>query len=207
MMACGKGGWRAPKPHPSRPDCQGCSLGARIAFAFILFFSACFPAPGYPVERTSRIRRKSLPVDANCKERRYCTGVAFRWPRLCVASTVGGGRKGKENKHTKTELKNKEKTATQNVGGGKDGLKDRKGGEAGHAKFECKLCGVRSPSLTTQRIHHEAKHPTIPFEPDKLSENVHQKFGGTTKGVAVKGAHKFSKKRKKEKKKQVAGAS
>mmetsp|Transcript_836 Transcript_836/g.1322 ORF Transcript_836/g.1322 Transcript_836/m.1322 type:complete len:169 (-) Transcript_836:127-633(-) len=110
----------------------------------------------------------------------------------------GGGRKGKENKHTKSELKAKEKAATKNMGGGEMGLNDRKGGEAGHSKFECSVCGIRSPSLTTLKIHHEAKHPKVPFDPEKV-QNVHNKFGGSTKGVAVHGTLKNAKKKKKEK--------
>mmetsp|Transcript_22500 Transcript_22500/g.36166 ORF Transcript_22500/g.36166 Transcript_22500/m.36166 type:complete len:181 (+) Transcript_22500:143-685(+) len=112
----------------------------------------------------------------------------------------GGGRKGKENKHSKAELAMKMKAATQNKGGGKDGLKDRLGGEAGHSKFECKVCGVRSPSIVSLKIHHEAKHPKIRFDPEAFAENVHEKFGGTTKGVAVQGTQRNAKKKKKEKK-------
>mmetsp|Transcript_22153 Transcript_22153/g.31017 ORF Transcript_22153/g.31017 Transcript_22153/m.31017 type:complete len:181 (+) Transcript_22153:203-745(+) len=122
----------------------------------------------------------------------------LRRPFLCRLR--GGGRKGKENKHSKAELAAKLKAATQNKGGGKEGLKDRKGGEAGHSKFECKVCGVRSPSIASLKIHHEAKHPKIRFDPDAFAENVHEKFGGTTKGLAVQGTQKNAKKKKKEKK-------
>eukprot|EP00470_Lotharella_oceanica_P004560 CAMPEP_0170173570 /NCGR_PEP_ID=MMETSP0040_2-20121228/6863_1 /TAXON_ID=641309 /ORGANISM="Lotharella oceanica, Strain CCMP622" /LENGTH=152 /DNA_ID=CAMNT_0010414815 /DNA_START=81 /DNA_END=539 /DNA_ORIENTATION=- len=118
--------------------------------------------------------------------------------KYVVLHLQGGGRKGKENKHTKAELKAKEKAATKNMGGGAEGLMDRKGGEAGHAKFECHVCGIRSPSLTTLKIHHEAKHPKIPFDPEK-AQNVHAKYGGSTRGVAVHGTLKNAKKKKKEK--------
>lgn len=46
-------------------------------------------------------------------------------PRLCPAA-----------KHTASEIKAKIAAATTNKGGGAAGLEDRKGGKAGHAKFQ-----------------------------------------------------------------------
>ena len=43
--------------------------------------------------------------------------------------------KAKPTKHTAGELAAKAKAATQNAGGGKAGLQDRKGG-VGHAKYK-----------------------------------------------------------------------
>lgn len=45
--------------------------------------------------------------------------------------------KAKPAHHTSAELKAKAKASTQNVGGGKAGKADRKGGVAGHQKFRC----------------------------------------------------------------------
>ena len=45
-----------------------------------------------------------------------------------------GGRKGVSAKHTAKEQAQKHHLATKNMGGGKDGLEDRLGGKAGHAK-------------------------------------------------------------------------
>lgn len=40
------------------------------------------------------------------------------------------------------------------------------------------------------QIHHDAKHPKLPFEPSKC-ENVHEAHGGvTTQGIAVRGSVK-----------------
>jgi hypothetical protein len=39
------------------------------------------------------------------------------------------------------------------------------------------------------QIHHDAKHPKLPWEPEKI-ENLHEVFGGTTQGVAVRGSVK-----------------
>jgi hypothetical protein len=44
--------------------------------------------------------------------------------------------KAKPAKHTSAELAAKAKAATQNAGGGKAGLVDRKGGSVGHAKYK-----------------------------------------------------------------------
>ena len=51
--------------------------------------------------------------------------------------------KAKQTKHTSAEIKGKERAANANKGGGKDGLADRKGGKAGHAKYKCPSCGIQ----------------------------------------------------------------
>ncbi|KAL4422255.1 hypothetical protein ABPG75_008452 [Micractinium tetrahymenae] len=98
--------------------------------------------------------------------------------------------KAKPAKHTSAELAAKAKAATQNAGGGKAGLADRKGGAVGHAKYKCHICGQAAPDLKTMQIHHDAKHPKLPWEPEKC-ENLHALTGGvTTQGVAVRGSIK-----------------
>lgn len=37
--------------------------------------------------------------------------------------------------------------------------------------------------------HHNARHPGVPWEPEKCTD-VHEAFGGTTQGVAVRGSTK-----------------
>ena len=64
------------------------------------------------------------------------------------------GGKAKPTKHTAKEIAGKVAAATQNKGGGKAGLADRKGGAAGHAKFKCPSCGVQSPSLKAEGVLH-----------------------------------------------------
>lgn len=98
--------------------------------------------------------------------------------------------KAKPAHHTSAELAAKAKAALQNVGGGKAGLADRKGGAVGHAKFKCHVCGQQAPSLKSMEIHHDAKHPKLPWEPEKCSD-LHAMVGGvTTQGIAVRGSKK-----------------
>lgn len=81
--------------------------------------------------------------------------------------------KAKPKKHTAKELAAKVDAATTNRGGGKAGLADRSGIEkGGHAKLECPLCKVTAPDLKTMQIHHDARHPKIPFDESKLN-NLH----------------------------------
>ncbi|XP_039002626.1 protein METHYLENE BLUE SENSITIVITY 1-like [Hibiscus syriacus] len=81
--------------------------------------------------------------------------------------------KAKPKKHTAKEIAAKADAATTNRGGGKAGLADRSGVEkGGHAKFECPHCKVTAPDLKTMQIHHDSKHPKIPFEESKLV-NLH----------------------------------
>lgn len=101
--------------------------------------------------------------------------------------------KAKPAKHTSAELKAKAFNATVNRGGGKAGLQDRKGGKVGHSKFKCPVCNLQMPDLKTAQIHHESKHPKLPWEPEKV-QNVHEAAGGvTTAGVAVAGGLKKKK--------------
>mmetsp|Transcript_16029 Transcript_16029/g.39906 ORF Transcript_16029/g.39906 Transcript_16029/m.39906 type:complete len:101 (-) Transcript_16029:177-479(-) len=97
--------------------------------------------------------------------------------------------KAKPAKHTAAEIKAKEHAATTNMGGGKAGLVDRKGGAAGHAKFQCHICKTAAPSITSMKAHHDSKHPLLPWEPEKCTD-LHEVFGGTTQGVGVRGSKK-----------------
>ncbi|KAI4302048.1 hypothetical protein L6164_035267 [Bauhinia variegata] len=81
--------------------------------------------------------------------------------------------KAKPKKHTAKEIAAKVDAATTNRGGGKSGLDDRTGKEkGGHAKYECPHCKTTAPGLKSMQIHHDARHPKIPFEEDKLV-NLH----------------------------------
>ncbi|CAN0859738.1 Protein METHYLENE BLUE SENSITIVITY 2 [Linum grandiflorum] len=73
--------------------------------------------------------------------------------------------KAKPKKHTAKEIAAKIDAALTNRGGGKAGLVDRTGlTKGGHAKFECPLCKVTAPDIKSMKIHHEARHPKLPFE-------------------------------------------
>ncbi|KAL6776456.1 CGL151 [Auxenochlorella protothecoides x Auxenochlorella symbiontica] len=99
--------------------------------------------------------------------------------------------KAKPAHHTSAELRAKARAATQNVGGGAAGKVDRLGGQAGHQKFRCTVCGQSAPDIKTAQIHFEAKHPKMPWDPVAAVANVHELHGGvTTKGVAVRGSMK-----------------
>ncbi|KAG0459316.1 hypothetical protein HPP92_022444 [Vanilla planifolia] len=79
--------------------------------------------------------------------------------------------KAKPKKHTAKEIAAKVDAATTNRGGGKAGMADRTGQEkGGHAKLECPLCKVTAPDLKSMQIHHEARHPKIPFDESKLND-------------------------------------
>ncbi|KAK9131102.1 hypothetical protein Sjap_011589 [Stephania japonica] len=81
--------------------------------------------------------------------------------------------KAKPKKHTAKEIASKVDAATTNRGGGKAGQADRSGQEkGGHAKFECPLCKVTAPDVKSMQIHHESKHPKIPFDEAKIT-NLH----------------------------------
>jgi hypothetical protein len=81
--------------------------------------------------------------------------------------------KAKPKKHTAKEIAAKIDAATTNRGGGKAGQSDRLGQvKGGHAKLECPLCKITAPDIKTMQIHHDARHPKLPFEPEKLS-NLH----------------------------------
>ena len=97
--------------------------------------------------------------------------------------------KAKPAKHTAAEIKGKIAAATTNKGGGSAGMVDRLGGRAGHAKFQCPVCAQQAPDLKTMEMHHESKHPKLPFDAEKC-RNMHDIVGGTTQGVAVRGSTK-----------------
>eukprot|EP00241_Pyramimonas_parkeae_P008953 CAMPEP_0114252658 /NCGR_PEP_ID=MMETSP0058-20121206/15956_1 /TAXON_ID=36894 /ORGANISM="Pyramimonas parkeae, CCMP726" /LENGTH=106 /DNA_ID=CAMNT_0001366611 /DNA_START=124 /DNA_END=444 /DNA_ORIENTATION=- len=99
------------------------------------------------------------------------------------------GGKAKPTKHTAKEINGKIAAATQNKGGGKEGLADRKGGAAGHAKFKCPICAQAAPDIKSMQAHHDSKHSKVPFDPEACV-NVHEIHGGTTQGVAVRGSTK-----------------
>ncbi|KAJ9703269.1 hypothetical protein PVL29_004882 [Vitis rotundifolia] len=81
--------------------------------------------------------------------------------------------KAKPKKHTAKEIAAKVDAATTNRGGGKAGQADRSGlDKGGHAKLECPLCKITAPDLKSMQIHHEARHPKVPFDESKLS-NLH----------------------------------
>lgn len=102
--------------------------------------------------------------------------------------------KAKPKKHTAKEIATKVAAATTNRGGGKAGFEDRTGADkGGHAKFACPICKATAPDLKSMQIHHEARHPKLPYEEDKLI-NMH--VGGASekppeKGhPGVRGSHK-----------------
>ena len=106
------------------------------------------------------------------------------------------GRKGVKTKHSAKDLAARQAASLQNKGGGKEGLADRLGGKAGHSKFQCYICMMNAPSLTTMEQHWNSKHDKLgPFDPSKFSDKQ-KEAGGTTKGVAIRGSIKKGKKDK-----------
>ncbi|XP_014498140.1 uncharacterized protein LOC106759468 [Vigna radiata var. radiata] len=100
--------------------------------------------------------------------------------------------KAKPKKHTAKEIAAKIDAATTNRGGGKAGLADRSGVEkGGHAKYECPLCKVTAPDVKSMQIHHEARHPKIPFEEDKVV-NLHATIASESSKArpGIRGSHK-----------------
>ena len=91
---------------------------------------------------------------------RHARGGSFEMMGLM---RLRGGRKGVQAKHSSKEEALKNKLATKNMGGGKEGLQDRLGGKAGHAKLVCPLpgCNMQAPSLKNMQMHHESKHPKV----------------------------------------------
>lgn len=104
--------------------------------------------------------------------------------------------KAKPKKHTASETARKTQLATKNMGGGAAGLQDRMGGQAGHSRYVCTICMTPVPDLKTMRVHYEARHPMEEYK-DELFEDLHEKFGGTTRGVAVHGSLKKDRNSKK----------
>ncbi|XP_008805737.1 protein METHYLENE BLUE SENSITIVITY 1-like [Phoenix dactylifera] len=85
--------------------------------------------------------------------------------------------KAKPKKHTAKEIAAKVDAATTNRGGGKAGMADRTGLEkGGHAKLECPYCKITAPDIKSMQIHHEARHPKLPFDESKLN-NLHSTHG------------------------------
>ncbi|PIA49373.1 hypothetical protein AQUCO_01300296v1 [Aquilegia coerulea] len=85
--------------------------------------------------------------------------------------------KAKPKKHTAKELAAKLDAATTNRGGGKAGLVDRTGiAKGGHAKYECPHCKITAPDVKSMQIHHDSKHPKIPFDDTKI-QNLHATVG------------------------------
>lgn len=81
--------------------------------------------------------------------------------------------KAKPKKHTAKEIALKVDAATTNRGGGKAGQADRTGLEkGGHAKYECPHCKITAPDVKSMQIHHDSKHPKIPFDDTKIT-NLH----------------------------------
>mmetsp|Transcript_72666 Transcript_72666/g.135781 ORF Transcript_72666/g.135781 Transcript_72666/m.135781 type:complete len:116 (+) Transcript_72666:102-449(+) len=101
------------------------------------------------------------------------------------------GGKAKPTKHTSSELKQKEKDALCNKGGGAAGKADRAGGSVGHSKFKCNICGQAAPDPKSMQMHYESKHPKETFDISTCTTDVHAQAGGvTTQGVAVRGGIK-----------------
>ena len=91
-------------------------------------------------------------------------------------------------KHTAKEINQKVFAATVNRGGGSSGKADRLGGKAGHAKYECPVCGQQAPDTQSCEMHWDAKHnKTGPFDLNSWTD-VHAECGGVaTAGIAARG--------------------
>ncbi|KAK3037792.1 hypothetical protein RJ639_030711 [Escallonia herrerae] len=93
--------------------------------------------------------------------------------------------KAKPKKHTAKEIASKVDAALTNRGGGKAGLLDRTGGvKGGHAKYECPHCKITAPDVKSMQIHHDSKHPKIPFDESKIS-NLHATLPAPAAAAAV----------------------
>lgn len=62
------------------------------------------------------------------------------------------------------------------------------GGKAGHARYKCSNCGQQAPSIKNMKEHWEAKHSKLPYVESDCVIDMHAEHGGTTQGVAVRGA-------------------
>ncbi|CAM6116331.1 unnamed protein product [Calypogeia fissa] len=81
--------------------------------------------------------------------------------------------KAKPKKHTAKEIAAKIDAATTNRGGGKAGVEDRLAKDkGGHAKLACPVCKATAPDSKSMKIHHEARHPKLPYVEDSLV-NLH----------------------------------
>lgn len=54
---------------------------------------------------------------------------------------------------------------------------------------------MQAPSIKSMQIHHEAKHPKLPWEPEKCEDTQAATGGVTVKGVAVRGSIDKAKKK------------
>ncbi|KAJ4792178.1 zinc finger (C2H2 type) family protein [Rhynchospora pubera] len=101
--------------------------------------------------------------------------------------------KAKPKKHMAKEIAAKIDAATTNRGGEKAGQANRLGQEkGGHGKLECRLYKTTAPDIKSMQIHHEVRHPKLPFEPEKLN-NLHTTIstGDSSKTKpGVRGSHK-----------------
>ena len=147
--------------------------------------------PFFPPPSSSNVKKKQKKKKQ--KERKSSSRRDFldkkKKKKTVHEEEIKMAGKAKPKKHTAKELKQKQDAALTNKGGGKAGLQDRKGGAAGHAKFKCPVCGMAAPSLKSGELHWDSKHAKLPFKPEDWSD-LHAMHGGTTKGVAVKGAEK-----------------
>lgn len=77
--------------------------------------------------------------------------------------------KAKPKKHTAKEIAAKVDAATTNRGGGKAGQVDRLGlDKGGHAKYVCPVCKATAPDPKSMQMHHESKHPKLPWDETKI---------------------------------------
>jgi hypothetical protein len=54
----------------------------------------------------------------------------------------------------------------------------------------CLVNTCAMPHTAAMQVHHDSRHPTLPWEPEKCTD-LHSLHGGvTTQGVAVRGSHK-----------------
>ncbi|KAJ4763511.1 zinc finger (C2H2 type) family protein [Rhynchospora pubera] len=101
--------------------------------------------------------------------------------------------KAKPKKHTAKEIAAKIDVATTNRGDEKAGQANRLGQEkGGHAKLECRLYKTTMPDIKSMQIHHEVRHPKLPFEPEKLN-NLYTTIstGDSSKTKSgIRGSHK-----------------
>jgi hypothetical protein len=99
--------------------------------------------------------------------------------------------KAKPAHHTAKELAMKAKNATINRGGGTGGIADRAGGKAGHAKYECPVCGQAVPDPKTAEAHWDSKHGKMGAIVIDAWRDKHEDAGGvTTQGINVQGSKK-----------------
>jgi hypothetical protein len=99
--------------------------------------------------------------------------------------------KAKPTKHTSAELKRKEFDATVNRGGGNQGIQDRKGGNAGHSRYACKVCAQAAPDPKSLQAHFESKHSKMgAFNMEEHGVDKHAGGESTTQGTAVRGGIK-----------------